>query len=291
LQQWFNAHPSNQTWAQRAKAGGAVPCPVCKTSLQKETDIYPIEEHGNPNSSMLWQMIQGLKIKCNAQGGCCSWKGEVGSYLEHLQCGRCGEVEPEDTTSLEKDRSSNAFDDELTKECPPSPSTNCTSIEASAWEELSCVHSSDECCIEGLEGQDLSAQDPSCFEASVEEDSTLLIKGLPDDQAMETTSNSENVKEIGDAGSAPPSKTAVESGMSPVKTPANNKGRKKKQQNAKHAVASCPQNTGMCMTPDALRAYQMQAQASYHMAYAQQYMMAMRMQQYYQQVRMATGSM
>lgn len=295
LQQWFNAHPSNQTWAQRAKTGGAVPCPVCKTSLRKETDIYPIEEHGNPNSSFMWKMIQGLQIKCTAKGGCCTWKGEIGSYHEHLQCGRCGEVEPEDTTSLEETQSSIAFDDELTKEVPSSPSTNSTNIEALAWEELSSNFSLDECCIEGEEGQDLSAQEPSCFEASVKEDFIPLITGSTDDRAMETTSNPEDAKAIGDSDSAPASKTAMQSGMSPPKAPKNSKGSKKKQRNAKHVVAGCAQNTGMCMTPDVVRAYQMQAQAaSYQIAYAQQYMMAMRtfqMQQYYQQAQMATGSM
>merc|ERR1712232_1429154 len=104
LQQWFDTHPSNQTWAQRAQTAGAVPCPVCKTMLQKEGDVYPVEKNGNRNSARLWKMLQGLRIKCGAKDGCCSWTGECGSYLDHLQCGKCGEIEPEEDASPEDRR-------------------------------------------------------------------------------------------------------------------------------------------------------------------------------------------
>jgi hypothetical protein len=294
LQQWITAHPSNQTWAQRAKTGGAVPCPVCKTSLQKETDIYPIEEHGNSNSSFLWRMIQGLQIKCNAQRGCCTWKGDVGSYLEHLQCGRCGEVEPDGITSLEKGKSVSAFDDELAKECPPSPSTCSEIVEASTLEELSSDCSFDDFCDKGAEDEGGSSPEAAFCEDSVEEASTPLIKDLTDDKTMEASSNPEDPKVIEHISSAPISKTTMKSGRSSPKVSKNKKGSKRKQEIAKSVSTSCAQNIGSCMTPDGVRAYHMQCQAArYQMACAQQYMMAVqtyRMQQYYQQVRMATGS-
>jgi len=96
LQQWVESHPCNQTWAQRAKTGGAVPCPVCKTMLQKGTDLYPIEKDGDDNSAFLWQMIQTLQVRCDgrhstrADGGCC-WTGGIGAFWDHLQSGTCGQ--------------------------------------------------------------------------------------------------------------------------------------------------------------------------------------------------------
>jgi len=96
LQHWIQAHPGNQTWAQRAKTGGAVPCPVCKTMLHKERDIFPVAEDGDSNSAMLWQMIQTLKVRCDGRhssraDGCCGWIGDYGKYLDHLKSGTCGE--------------------------------------------------------------------------------------------------------------------------------------------------------------------------------------------------------
>lgn len=73
-----------------------MPCPVCKTMLQKGTDIFPVEEHGDDNSAFLWRMIQKLKVQCDgrhstrADGGCC-WTGELGSFWDHLQSGTCGQ--------------------------------------------------------------------------------------------------------------------------------------------------------------------------------------------------------
>jgi hypothetical protein len=201
-------------------------------------------------------------------------------------------MEPEDTTALEKSQDSNAFDDELEKERPPSPSTSSEIIDT--WEELSSDCSSDDCCKEGAKGEGFAAPEAAFPEDSVEEGSTPLINALTDDNAVEATRNPENHKVIEHIGSAPASKTAVKSGRSSPKVSKNNKGSKKKNDITKPVATSCAQNIGSCMTPDVVRAYQMQCQAAtYQMACAQQYMMAMqtfRMQQYYQQVQMAAGS-
>merc|ERR1719389_1548584 len=71
LQQWFAQHPSNQTWAQRAKTGGTVPCPVCKTPLRKDSDVYAVEKNGTGHSPVLWRMIQSLRVRCKGQEGTC----------------------------------------------------------------------------------------------------------------------------------------------------------------------------------------------------------------------------
>jgi hypothetical protein len=127
LQQWFARHPNNQTWAQRAKSGGSVPCPVCKTALHKETDIFPVEKHGDDNSAMLWRMIQGLHIKCDGRqcaDGCCSWTGELGSFRRHLESGTCGTEQSASETALSEEApTESAALREFTKEPPSSPST------------------------------------------------------------------------------------------------------------------------------------------------------------------------
>jgi hypothetical protein len=170
LQQWFVHHPGNQTWAQRAKTGGAVPCPVCKTSLRKESDIYPVEPHGAGDSALLFRMIQGLRIKCDGRHsatGRCSWTGECGAYLQHLQSGSCGMdccVESERSNSLIESVIAHApviepsaLEDGM-KDILMTPATNCS--EAPSLEELSTEAVLEEPCSEV----------ESCCELSILED-------------------------------------------------------------------------------------------------------------------------
>lgn len=95
LDKWFAQFPGNQSWAQRAKSSGAVPCPVCKTPL-RNGDVFPVAE-SNGTSALLWRMISSLQIVCvnNAQvttDGFCSWTGSLGEYQAHLAV--CGKEAP-----------------------------------------------------------------------------------------------------------------------------------------------------------------------------------------------------
>jgi len=90
MSQWFTMNPGNKTWAQRAKAGASVPCPVCKEPLQKDQDLNPVCADGEAGSRILFRMLSDTKIvcannpKCNADGGC-NWIGDYGSYQEHIR--------------------------------------------------------------------------------------------------------------------------------------------------------------------------------------------------------------
>lgn len=93
---WFNQHPDNQTWAQRARSAGpdrVVPCPVCKQPLNEKRDLYPVcGVTSRSENLLLWRMLSSLKIVCaNHQkvrpDGKCDWVGEYGSYQKHAsQC-------------------------------------------------------------------------------------------------------------------------------------------------------------------------------------------------------------
>eukprot|EP00929_Paragymnodinium_shiwhaense_P016394 TRINITY_DN124702_c0_g1_i1.p1 TRINITY_DN124702_c0_g1~~TRINITY_DN124702_c0_g1_i1.p1 ORF type:complete len:441 (-),score=121.81 TRINITY_DN124702_c0_g1_i1:398-1621(-) len=86
---WFATCPSNQTWAQRAKSGGSIPCPVCKQPLRKE-DLHAVCADGNHESVLLHQLLSSMSIvcgnssKCNSQGRC-NWTGTYGEYQSHIQ--------------------------------------------------------------------------------------------------------------------------------------------------------------------------------------------------------------
>eukprot|EP00928_Gymnodinium_smaydae_P066288 TRINITY_DN49324_c0_g1_i1.p1 TRINITY_DN49324_c0_g1~~TRINITY_DN49324_c0_g1_i1.p1 ORF type:complete len:392 (-),score=45.27 TRINITY_DN49324_c0_g1_i1:393-1568(-) len=94
LDKWFEAQPSSQSWAQRAKAGGAIPCPTCKTTLHKHEDVFVVSKDGDSHTSLLWHMISALQVKCHKtqDRGCCSWKGVYADYWDHLHNGTCGQV-------------------------------------------------------------------------------------------------------------------------------------------------------------------------------------------------------
>lgn len=90
IAQWFEVHPRSLNWAQRAKAKGLVPCPVCKEPLHQERDLFRVGAAGQNESALLWRLLSGVKIvcannpKCRANGKC-TWTGEYGSYQKHLQ--------------------------------------------------------------------------------------------------------------------------------------------------------------------------------------------------------------
>lgn len=91
IEQWFTAHPSNKTWAQRAKDGASVPCPVCKEPLLKEQDLHPVGPNGDGGSKILYQMLSNTQIVCANHPTCnsdgkCTWSGEYGSYQDHIRC-------------------------------------------------------------------------------------------------------------------------------------------------------------------------------------------------------------
>lgn len=93
LEQWFAAQPSNQTWAQRAKTAGAIPCPTCKTPLHKQEDVYPVMKDGKGISGLLWRMLSAQSVQCCKahDGGFCSWRGAYSKYSEHMHSGTCGQ--------------------------------------------------------------------------------------------------------------------------------------------------------------------------------------------------------
>jgi hypothetical protein len=135
LQHWFESQQQTKT--------DVAPCPVCKTLLRKEADIYPVEKGGKGISGFVWRMIQGLRIKSNAQG-----------------------VEEQESDSNQVHEVSCGFE-EVEKQSPPSPrevSTNC---------------SLDDCSTEGKsEGDDCSSPDASWYQDSAGHDLFSLIKDL-----------------------------------------------------------------------------------------------------------------
>lgn len=88
--EWFAACPSNQTWAQRARSGGSIPCPVCKEQLRKE-DLHSVCEDGNHESVLLNQLLSSVNIVCANSARCskegrCNWTGTYGEYQSHIAC-------------------------------------------------------------------------------------------------------------------------------------------------------------------------------------------------------------
>lgn len=277
FQEWFDARPNSLAKTQ-GKAGSVAPCPVCRTLLRKEQDIYPVEKCGKAASAFVWRMLQGLKIKCNAMGGCCSWKGEYGSYFEHLQCGDCLAEEPDKVDSAEVDECSTAYD-EPANEWPPSPSTCSDVVNAHALEELNTDCSHDGCSLdERSDAENASTSDSLCYQDPEAEDLNSLIKNM----IKVTTRRNPEV---------PLAVDKAQPNMLPSKLAKARIGGSKKQ-HAKDSHTTSTKNK--TMAPEALRAYQWQVAASYQMAYAQQYRYHMaiqsaRMQQYYHQMRMASG--
>lgn len=287
LQQWFNAHPSNQTWAQRAKTGGAIPCPACKTPLRKETDVYPVEQHGNANSAFLWRMIQGLKIKCDGKhsmcGGRCSWTGEYGSYRKHLSSGTCGEGEFQvaDTGAIETVKEDVYSLEESAKE---SQSTCSELSNELALEELHIESNADTSCSEELDCVESSDSPPPCYLELDQNYSSCLSHDFGSGDAEKLSSMQPPLEQLihGPASIA---------SSSPKKNKKSTKASKKSQGGNKEVLCDEPQVAQKQMTPEQLLAYQWQVAQYQQMAYAHRYSMALQavrmqqMAQYYQQVQ------
>jgi hypothetical protein len=253
--------------------------------LNKETDVYAVEKHGKANSAFLWKMIQGLHIKCNGNGGCCKWRGEYGSYLDHLRCGTCGEMEPEDVGSGEKQEREKTLD-EVISDCHD-PSTCSEILSEPGLEELGTDSFLDECsAAEEPEGD----RDSVPYHEAGGQDLTSLIKDLISLNTENAASMTEETRVIESVSCTPVLRTTAQADERRPKASKNNKS-KKTQAKAKDVVQNCAKSSGRCLTAEEVQAHQWQM-ARYQMAYAQQYHMAVqasRMQQYYQQMRMAAG--
>jgi hypothetical protein len=205
LHQWFMQHPGNQTWAQRAKSGGCVPCPVCKTALNKDTDVFPVEEHGDGDSAILWQMIQGLQVKCDGRqcaDGCCSWIGKLGNFQQHLQSGTCGMHWVVKEATLPEEAPTEVFVlDAPVKEVPSSPTTcSLCSPENSSVEEWSIgsvgeVSEDEPDCLDvafagsaeaGAADEASGFAEPGAADEASGHDLTSLIRALIDIKAEDT---------------------------------------------------------------------------------------------------------
>jgi hypothetical protein len=109
IDKWLEVHASGQSWASRVKAGGAVPCPVCKEPLRGEKDLHEVCPEGTGGSGALWAMLAATKIVCVnhascTPGGVCSWEGEYGTYQEHLRTGcGCSALPPPHTPERDDD--------------------------------------------------------------------------------------------------------------------------------------------------------------------------------------------
>jgi len=108
--EWFAACPSNQTWAQRARSGGSIPCPVCKEPLRKE-DLHSVCEDGDHESVLLHQLLSSVNIVCANSARCtkqgrCNWTGTYGEYQSHIACCtneymECYEVKTNNATEVQ----------------------------------------------------------------------------------------------------------------------------------------------------------------------------------------------
>lgn len=90
IAQWFDAQPRTQSWAQRAQGAGTVPCPVCKEPLKWETDLFSVCAGGRTESTFLYRMLSGLKVRCANHSRCradgkCDWTGTYGNIQAHMR--------------------------------------------------------------------------------------------------------------------------------------------------------------------------------------------------------------
>eukprot|EP00930_Biecheleria_cincta_P095597 TRINITY_DN87548_c0_g1_i1.p1 TRINITY_DN87548_c0_g1~~TRINITY_DN87548_c0_g1_i1.p1 ORF type:complete len:408 (-),score=58.92 TRINITY_DN87548_c0_g1_i1:329-1474(-) len=100
LEEWFAAQPNTQSWAQRAKTAGRVPCPVCATPLQKSEDVHLVAKTGV--RAVLWRMLSSLKVRCSQPHGTgyCTWAGTYRDYWDHVHGGTCGQGVGENVEEL-----------------------------------------------------------------------------------------------------------------------------------------------------------------------------------------------
>jgi hypothetical protein len=250
------------------KKNGSAPCPVCASSLNKESDVFLIEK----SSALLWRMLKGLKIKCASKQGpcvgkCCKWTGEYADYGRHLQAAADASAKVQELEEVIVAAPS-------TKELPPSPST-CSQCSPALSEESS----SDD------NGKDSSSEDdwrqshldnsippisPVNLEEPLGQDLSALIRGWMD---LEPDSDALPIA-IEGVSAPPPSMSASDAIKSRrdaicegmdflVPLPAKMKAKKEKSIQA-HVAQSQAQ---------AQASYQWHLYAQYQMAYARQYQM------------------
>jgi hypothetical protein len=256
--------------------------------------VYPVEQHGNANSTFLWRMIQGLKVKCDGKhsmcGGRCSWIGEYGSYRKHLFSGTCceGEFEVLDSGDVETAKEDACTLEESAKE---SQSTCSELSNELAFEELHIDSGADTSCPEELECVESSHSPPPCYLEVAQNDSSSFSHDLASWDANNVAPMQPPLEQLIDG---PVSITS----SSPKKLKKSAKANKKSQGGNKEVLVDEPQPAQKQMTPEQLLAYQWQVAQYQQMAYAQRYSMALQavrmqqMAQYYQQaqrVAMTTG--
>jgi hypothetical protein len=198
-------------------------------------------------------------------------------------------MEPEDVDSGEKQECEKTLD-EVISDCHD-PSTCSEILSEPGLEELGTDSFLDECsAAEESEGDKDSVPDRLCYHEAGGRDLTSLIKDLISLNIENASSKAAETSVIESVSSTPVFKTTAQADERRPKASKNNKS-KKTQAKAKDVVQNCAKSSGRCLTAEEVQAHQWQM-ARYQMAYAQQYHMAVqasRMQQYYQQMRMAAG--
>jgi len=142
---WFDLHPGNQTWAQRAQAKGSVPCPVCKELLHEEHDLFAVTEDGGTESAFLWQMLSGLRIACANHPQCradgeCTWTGQYGDFQKHFQvCSNSPVIETAevDVQEEEQEREESVATTPPPRETPKPSAARAPEVVPDSWDDES----------------------------------------------------------------------------------------------------------------------------------------------------------
>jgi hypothetical protein len=272
LQQWFESHQQTKT--------GVAPCPVCKTSLRQEADIYPVEKGGKAISGFLWRMIQGLRIKSPVSPGTCS---------DIVNVPTLGEVST--------DCSLDGYSTDEKSEGDDSSSPDVSRYQDPVSQDLTSLIK--DLIVVTAESQ-LDQPSPSNHANFKRGLSTVAMPDLAPPPGLSKVA-------LPDLAPPPGLSTVAMPEPAPAKAIGNNRNATKKQQRAKYMVTSSAKSK--CATPEEVKAYYQQVHndmakyqvacvqqmAKYQMAYAQQCQQyytaihAFQMQQYSQQVRMAVG--
>lgn len=260
------------------KKKGSAPCPVCASSLNKESDVFLIEK----SSALLWRMLKGLKVKCASKQGacvgkCCKWTGEYADYWRHLQAAADASAEVQE--QLEEV----IFPAPTIKESPPSPSTCSQCSPALSEESSSDDNGKDSSSEDDWRQSHLDNSAPSISPVNLEEplgqDLSALIQGWMD---LEPDSDDRTLPIAIEGVCAPPPSMSASDAIASrrnaiasrrnaicelenfvVPSPTKMKAKKEKTIQA-HAAQNQAQ---------AQASYQWHLYAQYQLAYAQQYQM------------------
>lgn len=254
------------------KKKGSAPCPVCASSLNKESDVFLIEK----SSALLWRMLKGLKVKCASKQGacvgkCCKWTGECADYWRHLQAAVDASAKVQELEEV-------IVSAPTIKESPPSPST-CSQCSPALSEELSSddngkdsSSSSEDDWRQSHLDNSIPPISPVSLEEPLGQDLSALIQGWMD---LEPDSDDRTPPIAIEGVSAPPPSMLASDAIAGrrnavwelenfvVPSPAKTKAKKEKSIQA-HAAQSQAQ---------AQASYQWHLYAQYQIAYARQYQM------------------